>query len=790
MTNRRTRQFNMPKWSCTSVKGRGSYRAARRPGYRFGGSPAPPAIDSLRHAGPFRCGLAAGRNRFKRRGFTVLLVLALLSITLALSYAMMRSQTVSSQIQGNLSYGDNARQAAHAGLAIALREMHEADWQGVDSVVAGRLSVRDSYRVTFQTGDDSLDPEHPQYADYPFRVTLVSTGASVNPDDAGIRAEHQIKAVAQLVRRQLSAEPPNWQRLQQTDDGTPYTIYQWMDEDVPIEVPVRVEGAVRLQGSLKLGTDYDWVDNRPFDGLIDEVAVFGHALAEEQLQAIHAAGHGSGSLSATYAANSPSSWWRLDETAGATVARDRQGNHDGTYVGPNSGDTGLPLGGNGAARFDGYNDYIDLGPMDLSGNQLTLVAWFKADSFDDQTDARILSKTTGTSVSDHYWMLGTCLKGRQIRLRFRLRTGGGTTQLEAPMGNILTGTWVFAAAVYDGAKMRLYKDGVLVGETSKSGNVATNPMVSAWIGDNPPGSIRARYLRDLERMRASGDGDYRPLTGPVYLPRSRSSEPHLSLVEDDLNVAVHDIPATNSAPLTHPGSVLTYRLYPGGREYTIPTLPSDPVNVIYEPDPLGNPLGVFRRGGSVTFRNNVSITGTVVTSSGGDIRVSGDNVSLKAFDLPALDSGPVVQLPVALAADDIRVYSPQQSSIRGLAIAWGDFEAQKNSEDTKFDYSGRVIARDLELYARNEWDMRASIWMWLIKGFMSQLYDPSGAGHSTFFPRWLGGATPRAPEPLITITPDAEAPSYHWQDWDQPVYVPHPDDEGLVWDLVEWTDNP
>jgi hypothetical protein len=338
--------------------------------------------------------------------------------------------------------------------------------------------------------------------------------------------------------------------------------------------------------------------------------------------------------------------------------------------------------------------------------------------------------------------------------------------------------------------MRLYKDGVLVGTTSKSGSVATNPMVSAWIGDNPPGSIRARYLRDLERMRTSGDGDYRPLTGPVYLPRSRSSEPHLSLVEDDLNVAVHDIPATNSAPPTHPGSVLTYRLYPGGREYTIPTLPSDPANITYEPDPLDNPLGVLRRGGNVTFRNNVSITGTVVTSSGGDIRISGDNVSLKAFDLPALDSGPTRQLPVALAADDIRVYSPEQSSIRGLAIAWGDFEAQKNSEDTKFDYSGRIIASELELYARSEWDMSASIWEWLMMGFMNQLYNPSATGHSTFFPRWLGGTTSRAPEPLITIAPDAEAPSYHWQDWDQPVYVPHPDDEGLVWDLVDWADNP
>ena len=40
---------------------------------------------------------------------------------------------------------------------------------------------------------------------------------------------------------------------------------------------------------------------------------------------------------------------------------------------------GLPAAGNGATRFDGYNDYVDLGPMDVSGSQLTLLGWFKAE---------------------------------------------------------------------------------------------------------------------------------------------------------------------------------------------------------------------------------------------------------------------------------------------------------------------------------------------------------------------------------------------------------------------------
>ena len=450
---------------------------------------------------------------------------------------------------------------------------------------------------------------------------------------------------------------------------------------------------------------------------------------------------------------------------------------------------GPVAGESGAARFDGADDYIDLGPMDVSGNQLTLAGWFKADTF-PHAYARLISKATSTNIEDHYWQLGTCRKDSRTRLRFHLRTGGSTTVLEASSGNIATGTWVFAAAVYDGAEMRLYKDGVLVGRTPKSGSVSTNSRVAAWIGDNPPGSIRSRYLRDLERMRAAGDGDYRPLTGPVFLPRQRTGEVYLSLIEDDLNVSVTDIPASNSAPLSHPGSVTGYRLYPGGKQYVVPALPYSLSNASYGPDVMANPLGVFRCPGTLVLNSNVSIQGTILTTGGGDIQVQGNNVTLTPFDLPALDSGGTVQLPVAIVADDIWVYEPDGTSIRGLAVASDDFEIRKGTEDTRFSYEGRIIVQELKLYGRSQWDMYAATWSSLIERFMDQLYDTSDSNHSRYFPRWLGNVSSREPEPQLTIKPDPKSPSYHWQDWSQPVYVPHPNDVGLVWDLLEWTDNP
>jgi hypothetical protein len=721
---------------------------------------------------------------------TVLIVLALISITLALSYAMMRSQSVNVQIQDNLGRQDDARQAALAGMAIALRKMHEADWGGVTSVVEGHVSDRDSYRVTYATGDESLTADDPEYDEYPFRVTLMSTGVSVDLDNPGIRAEHQVRAVVQLIRRQLSATPANWGQLQQADDGTPLTIYQWGNVGVPVDVPLRVEGGALLQGALRLGADYDWVDNRPFDGLIDEVAVFQRALTEEQIQDIYTAGTASGSVADRYRDNSPYAWWRLDEGAGAATADDAAGGNSGSYVGADPGEQGLPVTGTNAARFDGFNDYVDLGPMDVSGQELTLIAWFKADSFAGTTDARIISKATGTAVDDHYWLLGTCSRDGAIRLRFRLKAGGSTAQVEATSGNIQTSSWVLAAAVYDGNEMRLYKDGVLVGQTSKSGSLNANPLVTAWIGDNPPGSIRARYLRDLERMRATGGEDYRPLTGPLYLPRERSEDIYLSLIEEELSVQVNDITAASSAPLTHPGTVTSYRLYPGGKTYDVTNLPWSLSEVDIGPDPLENPLGIFVRAGTLSLYDNVSISGTVITTSGGDIRISGNNVHWSAPDMPAIEGIGPVQLPVAITADDIWIYSPKESSIRGMALAWDDFEIRKETESTSFRFQGRLIAKELELYGRSEWDMLSSDWKSYIESFMEQLLAPAEPDHTPHFPAWLGDVTARDPEPLLRLGPDPDSPAYHWQDWDQPIYVPHPNDAGLVWDLIEWTDNP
>ncbi len=138
-------------------------------------------------------------------------------------------------------------------------------------------------------------------------------------------------------------------------------------------------------------------------------------------------------------------------------------------------------------NFDGINDYVDVGKLNISGNAMTLSAWFWSDDLANckYRDCRILSKATGVSEQDHYFMISTVKAGNKTRLRFRLKTNGRTSTLVAASGDIVKNQWVHVTAVYDGQTMRLYKDGVEVGSRAKRGNITTNSKSSVWIGGNP-----------------------------------------------------------------------------------------------------------------------------------------------------------------------------------------------------------------------------------------------------------------------------------------------------------------
>ena len=736
--------------------------------------------------------------KHQRSGLAIILVMGVIAMTLAMSYALMRSQFLVSKVHENATRHGNARQAATAGLTHAMRVMHNAEsWEGVGSTIQGQLSSDLRFEVTYSAGDPSLNPANQSaypdrdYNDYAYRVTLDATGYAVDADNPDRETSHKMRAVVRLVPRKLStSEPEAWSAINE------HTVYQWNSTKTVIaDLPFRIEGTTHLKGELELAENYPY-DAKPFDGLIDEVAIFSSALTAEQLLEIYddATGTSNGSadkLGDAYNLLTPTHWWRLDETAGATSAVDAAGGANGAINHARMGATAAPGTSGTSAEFRGRHDAIDLGNIEAPSTALTICAWFKADSY--YTEGRIISKAKSSANEDHYWMLSTYPFGGEAWLRFRLKAGGTTSTVYGTGGRVGTGEWVFVAATYDGARMRLYQNGVQVGSDTKSGTVDTNSLLNAFIGDNPPGSSRSTYLADLERMRIGGLGDHRPFGGTLSLGDGLTSDDTIDVLTEQLNTTVDaTLSASTSNPISHPGTVTTYQIYQGGPTYSVPQIATSLSAANIAPEPVNNPLGVYRDSGADTnIYADTSFQGVLLFDGlYTDIKVRGNNVSLSSVRLPAFDDGTVYELPLALAEGDFLVESNGGGTINGFVMAWDKMSLAPGTNQT-LDVTGRVVTRKLSLKGPTQWaSISESTWNWLL--YLYRHYDQLTNSEipADYFPEWLREFYGADYNDRLTVKPDESSPNYHWHDWQNPIIVPHPDDPGLRWDLVEWIDSP
>jgi len=204
----------------------------------------------------------------------------------------------------------------------------------------------------------------------------------------------------------------------------------------------------------------------------------------------------------TLLAKNPLNYWRLGETWGST-AYDTKGVRNGTYC------SGVILGQPGAILhdsdkapdFDGSNDHVDLGKMNVYGDKVTFVAWFKAD-INPNADAAIICKASGTGNSDHYWAMGLTKGTDKAKIYFRLDVSNLKLLLSPGVygSTCDVGTWIFAAGTYDGAMMRIYQNGVEVASRKATGVIGTSATVSAWIGGNPSSEIACPFNGILDEV--------------------------------------------------------------------------------------------------------------------------------------------------------------------------------------------------------------------------------------------------------------------------------------------------
>ncbi|MFX1379877.1 MAG: DUF2341 domain-containing protein [Promethearchaeota archaeon] len=174
-------------------------------------------------------------------------------------------------------------------------------------------------------------------------------------------------------------------------------------------------------------------------------------------------------------------------------------NRDGTNTG--SVDIEGKIGDGQDFEHDDGSDNINIGTWSVSGSKITIQAWVKYESFDSiwsgYSDARVLSKNSGTSDSSEYhvWMLGTynqsLTENGPYYLRGRIKTGtndaAGTSTVEATSGPLSINTWYLVSIRYDGSNINLVLDGNTVYTESKTGALRENNW-PITIGNSPTGA--------------------------------------------------------------------------------------------------------------------------------------------------------------------------------------------------------------------------------------------------------------------------------------------------------------
>ena len=258
----------------------------------------------------------------------------------------------------------------------------------------------------------------------------------------------------------------------------------------------------------------------------------------------------------------------LDDSDTQNVATDSSGNsNDGAISGAVY--TAETVDGSpGSLDFDGVDDSVDLGSLDVNGTGLTLAAWIKADSFPGNVrDPRIISKASGISANRHVFMLSTIRKGTsdETVLRARVRVNGQTATFRATNGELETDVWYHTAMTYDNSTIRLYVNGSEVASTSfpegQGGPVDIDNSVDVAVGANPNGSnyfdgkiddviVAQRVYTAAELLAIADQGALGSSNPPVANPDTYSVNAEQQLtISPDNGVLANDTDAEED-PLT------------------------------------------------------------------------------------------------------------------------------------------------------------------------------------------------------------------------------------------------
>ena len=125
--------------------------------------------------------------------------------------------------------------------------------------------------------------------------------------------------------------------------------------------------------------------------------------------------------------------------------------------------------------LNGSSQYATAGTINLSGNQITIAGWMKADQF--KSGFPFISSFMGIEqggTNSAFLRLGDATLANN-KFQFILSINGTQAKLDGNQG-LLTNQWYHVAATYDGSQMRIYINGILDASTSMSGAFSANGL--------------------------------------------------------------------------------------------------------------------------------------------------------------------------------------------------------------------------------------------------------------------------------------------------------------------------
>lgn len=207
-----------------------------------------------------------------RRGFSMILVMLAIGLSLAVTFGFMRTQITSLQSTQNDSRNDLALEAARTGLSGALLRMQSTAWTGMNDTYS-KIVQQDaanlvSCSATYSTVT-SGQVAGVSDSELPLHVAITSVGTWVSPSSSTTRVTRTIKAIVRLMPRLPGRTAREGDVSTATDLSTnstsysatlPYTLTTTSSTSTSLNFDpgLRIEGPIWLSQRLALYNGESW----------------------------------------------------------------------------------------------------------------------------------------------------------------------------------------------------------------------------------------------------------------------------------------------------------------------------------------------------------------------------------------------------------------------------------------------------------------------------------------------------------------------------------------------------